>query len=392
MGVRRHFYVMRILDHFGSLIREIALIHDIKFSRVYNDVGTFSAALISHDAKWALENLSFPDSLNYIVIMYGFHPLQDEPIKLGSYLIKLFNPWYDESGQFFYQLGGTSLETLLSQRLLIPEEDPRYDDLEAVHITEAGVMSTVIAELVEYHLGTSARRYRQIGNLEVIEHTGNNRRGGGRWDFDNLLDVVQELSLAKGLDFYMEYNEESHKVEFHIGTIYTDKRENNSVGNIPFIVSENFGNLFQPSLTFDYQNEKNALYLRQEADDDTEQRLILRMSSPTESIPYNRIEFEHNNTRKDEDETNVKLLTDGEALLNENLSKVELDVNLTNELQNRFLVDWEFGDLITAKYLNTSFDYRIDRLEISLSGGQESISMSITKLDDTVYGVEESDL
>lgn len=380
-------YELRIFDHDGRIIRRVPRVHELKFSRVYNDVGTFSTALIGTDATWAYNTFRYPYSVNYIAQIYRTHPISRELIKLASFFIRLFNPWYDEGGQFFYHLGGVSLDILLKQRLLIPEEDPRYDD-DATHITEAGKIIDVISGLVENHLGQSARDDRRIDNLIVISH-GEAGNGGGRWDFDNLLDTVQELASSDNIDFYIDYNNNENTLEFHVGRIYADRRKANANNLPPYILSQRLGNLNQPALTLNHQDEQNFLYIHQESEDDTTPRLVLRLPAETTStLPFNRVEFEHNNTRKDETETNIKLLTDGKAMLKEHEPVIELELNFNNPFKTRYQVDWEFGDKLNVEFFNNDFEFYIDKLEISISSGKETITPTLARIPGSLYADE----
>ena len=380
----RPTYELRIYNYAGDVVRRIARIHDLKCSRIYNNIGVFSCALVGADAEWAKTYFQPPNQVNFIVEVYRVFPrLTPSSVKLGDYFLRQFNPWYDEQGLFYYHIGGTSLEALLKQRLLIPEEDLRYVNLEAEHITEAGKTSNVIGKLVEHHLGSMAKSYRRVDNLTVVYY-GEVGDGGGRWDFDNLFDVVQDLAASDEVDFRMMYNRENNMIEFHVGAIYRDRRKDYAIRSQQFILTERFGNLFQPSLKFDHQDEQNALYIRQDAEDEADKRLILRLTSDTENIPYNRVEFEDNNTRKDDTETNLALLTHGKTLLKESGPKVDLEINPENNLL-QLHEDWQLGDQFTVEFAGTTFNYRLAELEYTVSAGRETIREKIVKLNTSEY-------
>ena len=383
-------YEILIYNHDGKVIRQIPRTSDLKLSLIRNDMGIISSALVGEDAEWAFENLNLQqhESLNYIMVVRRANFDSRQPVQLGAFFLRRFNPWINEQGQKLYSLGGVSPEWLLSQRILIPEQDPRYEDKGVRYITEAGVTSQLIGELVSYHLGSYAKLSRRYEDISVVYH-GEVGQGGGRWDSDKLIDVIKELAASDGVDFAMEYVPDSNEFLFHVGNVYRDRRVENTEGNMPYILAERLGNLYQPSLSFDYMEEQNVLWIRQDEDEETEPRRWVRLQSETANIPYNVNEFELNNTRKDETETASKLITDGKALLKENEPSVEIEIEFNDQFRNRFQVDWNLGDKITVEFANHIFDFQISEVEINVSGQQETISPKITKIDRLVKEEEE---
>ena len=372
-------YEVRIYSHEGVILRRVINIQELRLNLEYNSVSVCSVALHGEDAIWAARSLRPKEHVNYIISFYRDHPLTGTPTLLKSYFLQSFNPWFDENGTFYYHLGGISLESLLDWRLIVPEEDPRYDPQTVVRVVEAGVTSEVIAGLVENHLGALALSYRKIENMVTVKHSEIGE-GGGEWDFDNLLEAVGILATSDSIDFKIDYNSEDHEFEFHIGEVYRDRRDGNLFGNTPFILAERLGNLREPNLTVNYQDSKNALYLHQEPEDETQRRLIIRMTSDTVDIPYNRREFELNNTRRDESETHSKLITEGKAELKDNEPDIELTIGLQDYLRHRFLIDWEFGDKLTVEFSNDKFNFQIRSLDISVSGEQEQIAAKLNEV------------
>ena len=376
-------YEVLIFNHAGEEIRRTPRITDLRISIARNDMGVASIALTDIDAKWAFDTFKLPDNLNYIMEVRRNHPVTRRPVRLGSYFIRLFNPWINDQGQQLYNLGGVTPEMLLSHRMLIPEQDARYETENVRYITESGITSQVIGELVSYHMSNLARENRRYENVSVSYH-GEVGRGGGRWDSDKLVDVVKELALSDDVDFQMEYLSETNEFLFHVGRFYRDRRVGNTEGYKPYILSELLGNLSQPSMRFDYQELQNVLWIRQNEDSEDEIRRWIRLPGELTDIPYNLIEFELNNTRQDETETASKLITDGKALLKENESAVELDLNFNEQIRNQFQVDWELGDKLTVIFANHTFDFQISEVEITVNGQEEQINPTIVKVDKLV--------
>ena len=383
-------YEVRIYDHDRILIRRVSNITRLKFGRKRNDTSVFSLALFGEDADWA-KNYFVPDEdVSSFVSVYRNHPLTNQIFQVACFLIREFNPWHDEDGIFYYQLGGFSLDRLLEERVLYAEEDPRYEGTGITNITESGVTSEVIIGLVESCMGSTAKSYRQNPGFSVVDY-GPVGQGGGRWDSEVLMDVVKDLANSDGIDFFMWLNETDRDIEFHIGEIFADKRRGNREGAEPFILSERFGNLITPSLIYNFEDEKNAAYIKQEAEDDASPRLFLRLDGEGASIPYNRNEFSINNNRKDETETNLKMITDARAELKENEYEVTLDLPLEDSIRNRYLINWDFGDKITVEYNNDIFSFQIDELEIDITDGIATVNPTIKQIENdlTEFDAEE---
>lgn len=375
-------YEIEIYDHEGQRVRRIPRILDFRAKLVRNDFSTAMAALVGVDALWARDYFEIPGSTNHIMVVRKNHPVTQRPVKIKSYFIRRFNPWVDEEGRFLYHIGGVSPEWLLTHRLLIPERDSRYVEETSRYITEAGVLSDVMADLVTYHIGELANQGRMY-NISVVTH-GTVGSGGGRWDFDVLMDVLQELARSDpdGVDFSMEYVPSDNQVLFHVGRFYRDRRKNNPEGNSPKIIAERLGNLSSPSLIYDAEALKNVLWIRQDEDeDDAERRLLIRIEGEGINIPWNIIEFENNNTRRDETDTKSKLITDGRALLKENEATIEFEMEFNNSIRNRFLVDWLLGDRFTVEFANHEFDFEISELEIEVTNGEETITPKMTRVE-----------
>ena len=372
-------YEVLIYNHDGKRIHRIPRINDLRAKIIKNDFSTAMIALLGVDSEWALDYFRFPDHVNHVMQVRKNNPDTGNPVVIKSYFIRRFNPWVDENGGRIYHIAGVSPEWILRHRPLIPEKDLRYNAELARYIVEAGTTSDVMADLVSYHLGSNADKSRRY-NVEIVKH-GDVGKGGGKWDFDVLMDVIQDLAKSDDVDFNMEYIPENNLVQFHVGRVYRDRRKNNIQGNRPKILAERLGSLQGASLTYDAEAEKNVLWIRQDGKDDADRRLLLRIEGKNATTPWNAIEFEHNNTRKDESETNVKLITEGRTMLKENEPQVTLKMDFNNGLRNRFISNWLLGDRFTVEYANHEFDFEIASVDIAVSNGQENITPEIVMID-----------
>lgn len=374
-------YETVIYNHLGIEVHRSPRIADLRASIVRNDIGTFSLGLVDSDATWASNNLDPENHKNYIVQILR-HMDGGQTDSFYCYFIRRFNPRYENS-QFYYYLSGVSPEWLLTQKMLVPEQDARYNAETARYITESGNTSEVIAENVEYHLGSKASNNRGYNNISVVHH-GVVGRGGGRWDFDVLMDEIQELALSDDVDFSLVYIPENNMFEFNVGRIYKDRQSGNTEGNDPFILSNRLGNLYGASIEWDYTDEKTVLWIRQDAASDAERRLVLKMQGDAANIPYNKIEFEHNNTRRDETETNIKLITQGRAMLKKEAGSINLEADFTDRFKSKFRKDWDLGDKITVEMGEVDYGFQISEVELMVSGERSDIVPKIVMLENNI--------
>ena len=375
-------YEIRLYNHDRDLVKSVPRITKLKFGRKRNQTSVFSVALFGDDAIWASENLIPERDVSSFLAVFRTHPITGGRVQVGSYLIKEFNPWYDEGGQFYYQLGGFSPDRLLEERVLYPEEDLLYAGQGLSAITESGNLVDVMSRLVDGCMGTSALEYRKNPGFVILLYPSI-ATGGGRWDGEVLMDVLQDLASSSDIDFYVWHNVDTKEVEFHVGDVFADRRIGNGRKNKPFILSDTLGNLKNHSLIFNYEDEKNALYIKIDADDDTDSRQVIRMATESSELPYNRNEFTLNNPRSEDDETNEVLITEGKKELRENRGEIRLEVELQGLLSQSYLRDWNFGDKITVINSGRLYDMMIDEIEVDVTDGVETVTPSIVQIPET---------
>ncbi len=139
----------------------------------------------------------------------------------------------------------------------------------------------------------------------------------------------------------------------------------------PVVFGENFGNLDNPELEYDYWDEVTDVYAGGQGE--AADRLISEQSDAARlgrSI-WNRRERFVNATNE---QTATELESAARAALDAGKPKVRFTGDLLSVPGSEYGVDWEFGDKVTGTYHDQQFDGWIDKLQITLSpSGEENI-------------------
>ena len=369
----RSKYEVIILGYNGLEINRFSEMEfvSLDYDRVYNDIGSISLLLSDSLAEWAIDNLMLPHSLDYFIEVYRENIRTGRREKEDTYLLRLANPYLDENDILYFAIGGLSLNHLFSRRVLVPDDDPLSAN---GYITDAGISSQVIARLVRAHLGDLATPERQLPFFDVhFDYTG--ERAGGRWRYENLLEIIQDLGYKGKVQFNINHMGGGYLV-CQIGTLYNDYTVGrNYPGGEYILLKKELDNFSEQSLTLDYQEEKNVIYARGGGNDENEIVLTDRAERKDNS-PYNRIEFEEG-VDTEEGETSLALLTEIDSKLKENLPVVQLDFPIVESLGFQYRADWDLGDRLTAQWGSFNRDLRITGISNSVSDGSDDLSISI---------------
>ena len=376
-------YDVRILDYSGRHIYSFDSRNavSIEYERKYNDIGSFSVALIDKQAEWATKNLLLPTGLDYFAEIYRLNPRTKIREKEGTYFVRLVNPYYPDSKSLYVIVGGHSLEHLLLRRLIIPSVgDVRYDPYaSAGYITDAGQSSRVISRLVDVHLGEQAIDERRIPNLTVIDGRGGGQVGG-RWRFDSLFEEVKKMADAEQVQFSID-RITGNELVCSVGKTFKDLTvDTNYPGSPMTLLKRSRGTLYEPSITLDHQEEKNRVYVRGSGNEEN-QTVIVEDYTRLDTSPYNLIEFTHSPNRDEEDSPTI-LLTEARDSLYENRPNIEITFPMKDVPGAQYKTDFDLGDIVTISEGILTRDVRVTGVSVSVEQGSDEVSI-ITNVEDT---------
>lgn len=368
-------YALHIYNYEGELIKVFTSQEfiELKYDRVLNDVSTFACIFAGNEADWLTTNLMLPTALDYFIEIYRLSADGLTRVKEETYLLRLANPFESESGRYF-AIGGVSLNHLLLRRIIDPQDDSRAS---GGYVTDANVSSTLIANLVKEHLGSNASISRQIPNFSIVSD-GTGLTAGGRWRYDSLLTVVQDIATKGGVDFIISRST-ANNIVFTVGTLSTDRTITTNYPNGDYtLMKRERGNLVNPSLVLDYQDQKNYIYALGNKNEDNQTVLKLQGTGVSYS-PYNRIEFS-TTVRKDDGSDSLYLLTGAVAAIADNLPKIELTFPVQNMQGVQYKVDWDIGDLISVQWGDYQDDLKVTSIEVNVKNDDDTLSIGIEKV------------
>lgn len=366
-------YQIVVLDTSGSVRRiyDTATFYELTYSRVYNGVGRFAVTFPAN----AVPDDTF--TLDCFVEIYRESPATSELTREQTYLTRVLHRYREDDVDKF-TAGGVSLEHLLARRIIDPSDDPAAAG--GGYSTKAGPADAVIREYVREQAGPLSSAARRIPNFDVVPVAGIGEGVGDRLRFENLLDVVQKLATRAEIGFVVE-RISGNQLEMRVGLLTTDRRVDT---NYPFTASTLFdpkrGNLRDPSLRIDAIDQKNYLYLQGQGQGSN--RIVLQFpGNGLIDSPYNRLEFV-SDARNIEKGSASGLITQGAALLQENLPKTEFDFEIDGTTPGAtYRLDFDVGDLVTGQWDEFTEDLRITSVEIALNAGGESLTISTEKYE-----------
>lgn len=351
----------RIGYYSGSQLREI------RFSRLLNDIGAMVLSFERDvDAVYSLFNLK--DLLVDIV--------RDNIVE-GTYIVSSRQRLVDGNTQIV-NIGGLSLESLLSRRLIDPTDDSVQPN--GGYVTKAGPVDTILAELVDEQIGPSASSARQIPNLSVVTPSGIGDLTGFRKRYGTLLVVIQNFLSSRNIDLKMTRSEYTN-IEIKFEKRGNDKSYSTHAPTGPYtIFSILRGNLNNPDHVIDYQDEITCVYVAGPGEGANRTILIVPDVSRVIQSPYGRIESFVDYRSASSETSSLSQQLNAEALnqLNGGLPEITFTFDLqTNISGSTYRNDWDLGDIVTVFWEPIQDDVRINKVEIQASAQGETIEMGV---------------
>lgn len=287
----------------------------------------------------------------------------------GCFLVRYRRRYEDEDGQVWLIASGVSLEYLLLVRYIDPRNDPL---MAGGYSTKEGPADDVICELVTQQAGVDAGVYQRVPDLTTAAsgHVGN--QVAGRWQWENLLDELQNLARTGGVDFYI-HRSVGLALEFVCKPVGADLRRNYA-GAESVIFTPAFGNMSVPELSEDWKDEKTFVYLLGQGSE-TEREVYEQMSGHLFDTPYSYA-AQVADARQVKGGNATEYLTQALGELAKGAAKVDFSFEVVQaEQQYRRL--WDVGDRVTASWLDYEADLRIMGVEVEVSESDERVTLKL---------------
>lgn len=335
---------------------------EMRYSRLLDGIGKIALTLRDTEDY----SLLFP--LDTFIEVYRNDPTTGQLAKEDTYFTRLVHHFV-EGDETFWVIGGVSLNHLLKRRIIDPDDDP---NVAGGYSTKGGAADTIIREYIREQAADLASSARQFPSFTVPAVAGTADSAGYRARFENLFEIIQQLSRKGNTDFIIERTT-SNNLECTIGLIGSDLSST-------LIITPGRQNIRNPSYLEDRTEEANFVYALGEGQGTNRTVLKIQASAVSDS-PYNRIEYIHD-ARNAEDA--LELLTEGQGSFEEHRGEIKFDFEMSEQVAGTsYRVDWDVGDKITGKWDTVSKVLRVVGVEVDLGADGETVTPI---LEETGFG------
>jgi hypothetical protein len=365
----------------GILLGKLEGLQAWTFARQSNAVGWFMVECADVDARWL--------GVDRILEFYRSPP-GVAPVLIGVGLLRSWEWRRTDSGAIALRLQGPDQMDLIARRVVA------YTDPEA-NWNKSGPADDLMKAVVRENMGTlSTDPWYNRGRaydpdlFSVAPDEGKGRTVKKEFQFRNTLSVIKELADATtwpsadnnwvGVAVYYDV-EYIGPARFLFKTYSPLRGIDRTLGTqvAPLIFSEEAGNLVEPALKFDYSEERNIIYGLGPGTGES------RMVDPENDQVRERLSpwNLHEDVVSATEETTLQgIAWHSYQKMQDLRPQVVFNGMLRDTANCRFGVDWNYGDLVTVRFLGMEFDGRIDSFSVGVNAnGLEEVraSVSITK-------------
>lgn len=276
---------------------------------------------------------------------------------------------YTEADNDIFTSYGRGLADLLGRRIIAYKSATAY-------ALKSGPGDNIMKEFVNQNaavLATSPPRIADgvFPNLTIEGNYSLGLTWAGHKPYQNLLAVLQEISLTSNVDFRVALIgglSLSGTLAFQFQTAYPQLGTDRST-TVQFSLQH--GNMLSPSVTVSRTEEVTRIFVLGPGEENN-RRVVVRSSADTADSPWNLIEATYDARRE---ETLAAMNNAGDARLEELLAQdnFTFEVLQTDSLQ--YGRDYFVGDLVTASFKAVTAVLKIIGATISVSEGRETINM-----------------
>lgn len=348
----------------------------LTYNRILNDVSKmeFTVALSDNSSQYR--------DLDTIMEVYRRPQNSQVMEREQTYLLRYHSIYYDEETETEYiTRGGVSCEDLLKRRIIFPADDPNNAGGYISYQDNAGTIMNAFASRMMSTPAVNADRIFPNMFFVTDPYTGNVIFQRRAWE--NLFDVIYDCSVKGDIDFelfrFLDNTPVPPRFVFWPHKIGTDKSQTAHYPTSAYILfAPERANMRQPVLTLNRYDEKNVVYVLGQGTEGAREVLPVEGNTIPDS-PYNRIEAT-TDARDVSYGVTDGFLTAGSAFLQENEPNITFDfVPDLDASQGQYRVDWDLGDIVTARYQGYTADFRILQVNIELTNDDENVTVNLLK-------------
>lgn len=275
----------------------------------------------------------------------------------------------DDDGNEIRTVKGKTLGHILSYRVIAMDDDNKpYDSF-------SGVGERAIKYFVRKNTNYSPteRINRGFPNFHVAEDKNLGQLLDVRYYYENLLDVVEEISKLQDLGYEISYDYKSNSIIFdvYVGKDLTINQSDNS----PIVLSANNGNIKGQSYIYDEHQDKNFAYVNRNDKDVYNANDPQVIKIPKNNVLQSGIKRKETFYKIDSGEKGYYVPSNilGEERLNSENPLETFEVDVTDNQMYIYGVDYKLGDIVTVSNedWSVSKDLRIVSVTLSMSTGTD---------------------
>lgn len=372
-------YYVRLLDQDGIQVALFDSFESLEFGHVVDDYGYYELTFKDNgDSRFELFELdgqveifrSVPGvSLDWYAEFEGFH--RNEHRITG------------QSGDKFYISAGADYNELLFRRRIGYKGG-------TIRADKNDASETVMKEYVEENCGPSATvaNGREIDGVFpgfVVQVDGG---AGIDWSgsraFDNLLDVLKDISNFSSIDFKVSGSGPAQftfqTYEDQLGDDRTIEGLNeglNGAGNVPVIFSVPYGNLQSLEYSLDRSTEGNVVFVLGAGEGSTRTIITRENSTASDDSPWNSREISVPGSGQ---EFEYQLEDLGDESLEESRYVESFTFAPLQQPSRLYGLHYFLGDKVTMRYGDIERNKRIVGVKINVSEGRETITMDFADI------------
>lgn len=263
------------------------------------------------------------------------------------------------TGDLIFNLYGSGYTQLLQRRVVVPLTGQKDS-------VKTGPGETVLKSYVADAMITPIDVNRIFPGVALQPDAGEGLPVDYSARYTNLMTVCENVANAGKLDFGVMGSGILGEFIVKARALWgKDRRYGNLAGNIPTVFSLDYGNMAIPILSTNSSDEKNYIYVGGGGSE--ELRVIQPVTNPAAiaESPWGRKEAFIEGRQED---TDTGLIALGDAYLEANRVVEKFTFDIRSVAGGHWLVDWELGDLITARYFDKTFDKKIIEVGVVVSG------------------------
>lgn len=349
-------YELRLSDQNGQPLGLLERWASLSWSRRVNTVGAFivrfpreafDRGLFGLDRR--LQIWRQPEGGSKQLIMSGF--------------LRYLRQSSNEQGQKFIEVAGPDAMNLLFRRVVAANSGTSEAE-------KSGTADDVMKEYVDENLGSSAAAGRDITaygfsvQADLSDGPSIEKAAARR----NLLATLQEIAADAYVQGTPTYFDIVHPTPstYEFRTFTSQRGVDRSLpdGLLPIVLSEERGTLIVPDLIQDWRDEITFVYAAGQGTGASRTVVELEDTTRTQISVFNRREGLFDGRNYD---TSAKLTSAGRALLNAGRPRITFAGDIPDVPGNRFGLDWNFGDRVTASYLGELYTVIIGAINGQIS-------------------------